>query len=30
LVKKIIKTLSKEYNINESSIKKMLIQEMMK
>ena len=30
LVKKIIKTLSTEYNINESSIKKMLIQEMMK
>jgi hypothetical protein len=30
LVKQIIKNLSKEYNINESSIKKMLIQEMMK
>ena len=30
LIKKIIKTLSTEYNINESSIKKMLIQEMMK
>lgn len=30
LVKQIIKNLSKEYNINESSIKKMLIQEMIK
>jgi hypothetical protein len=30
LVKQIIKNLSKEYNLNESSIKKMLIQEMMK
>ena len=30
LVKKIIKNLSTEYNLNESAIKKMLIQEMMK
>ncbi len=30
LVKKIIKNLSKEYNLNESSIKKMLIKELMK